>query len=320
MTSETELRVELHNGVKYLERSLKDFTEHVRAKALAVWMWRDAGEPIDRVALPAITRDRAIDAVTSALSSTCYIDGQDTYESRIAPGLLVLDMAGIKLANEVNGWKVRLAAALAALNGHTTIGVVDRKTGALGPRKLREVALESIGEARLHYHQAIRHISVLRESPRRISTPDRVSFTWSACKTVRRTTREALVKEISERLRNEHGLPDALARDLAKLKALPEHEPLALVYDAPQTVRANVAWPERGDHPRVYASFSAVAPVVMLGEELPRIFNPLPDAPSRGKERKPRSDTKLEDTQLLETMPAFRYLRQHRRAKHAETA
>ena len=316
----TDLRTDLGNALKYLKSSLEELTAHVRERSRAVWVWRPGEALAPRVALPALSREKAIEAATRALLTLEYQDTQDAHESRIAPGLIVLEAEGIKLADEVNGWKVKLAAALKAMNGLEAEGIVNRETGERGPRPLREVALEALGSARLHYRQAVRKITVLRESAEQITTPDRVSFTWSSCKTVRRTTREALIADLSARVAGERGLTETLERDLAKLTRLPAGEPIALAHEAPLTVRANVAWAARGTRPRLNASFSAVAPVVMLGDALPKKFTPLSPAPPPKEARKARNDTELEDTQLLEAVPAFRYLRNFREAKHAESA
>jgi hypothetical protein len=47
---------------------------------------------------------------------------------------------------------------------------------------------------------------------------------------------------------------------------------------------------------------------------------PLPCEPISSSERSARKDAQLEDTQLLATVPAFRYLRQYRKPKRAKTA
>ncbi|EQD44669.1 hypothetical protein B2A_09529, partial [mine drainage metagenome] len=203
------------------------------------------------------------------------------------------------------------------MNGVEAEAVIDRETGERGSRPLREVALEALYARRLHYRQAIRKITVLRESAERIGTPRQVGFSWSRCHTVRRTTREALIEELAQRLTNGIGSVGMLERDLKLLTDLPLHEPLAIKRKAPLTVRANVCWPAHDGQPPVRVSCSAVAPIVMIGEHLPEKFRALDPEPHRKDERGPRNDAELEDTQLLATVPAFRYLREYRKAKHA---
>lgn len=320
MPSPTELRIELGNGLKGLSASLEEFAEHVRREARGVWMWRPESAAAPRIALPALSRTEALEAATRALLTIKYENGQDPHESRIAPGLLVLSAEGIALADTVNYWKDRLAQALKAMNGIEVEAVINEETGERGPRPLREVALEGLYFRRLHYLQATRRLVVLRERPENIGTPDRVSFSWSRGRTVQRNSREALIEELSARLANEPRSSHLLKRDLRLLEQLPAHEPLAIARKAPPTVRVNVRWPARDGHSPVRTSFSAVAPVVMLGERLPDRFRPLPSEPEPPGARQARADTKLEDTQLLVTVPAFRYLRQYRHPKRAESA
>lgn len=317
MKSPTDLRIELGNGLRGLSATLEEFTLHVRREARAVWMWAPGNDgSLERVVLPALERAEAIEAAARALLTIKYENDQDAHESRIAPGLLVLSAEGITLADDVNYWKDRLARALKAMNGIEVEAIINEETGERGPRPLREVALEGLHFRRLHYRQAIRMITVLRERPQHTHTPDYVSFSWSSCKTVRRSSREALIEELSARLAAGTGSPRLLERDLALLRQLPEREPIAISRKAPPTVRVNVRWPPRegGSRP-LRATFSAVAPVVMLGERLPEKFRPLPAEVASSAERPVRADAELEDTQLLTTVPAFRYLRQYRKLK-----
>ena len=321
MPSHTELRLELGNGLKGLNAALEEFAEHLRRQARAVWMWSPASNAAgERVALPALKRAEAIEAAARALLTIKYENDQAAHESRIAPGLLVLSADGIALADTVNYWKDRLAQALKAMNGIEVEAVINEETGERGPRPLREVALEGLYFRRLHYRQAVRHLTVLRESAEHIGTPDYVSFSWSRCRTVRRSSREALIAELTARLADAPRASYLLKRDLALLEQLPAHEPLAIARKAPATVRVNVRWPAREGQAAARASFSAVAPIVMLGERLPEKFRPLPAEVASSTERTVRADAELEDTQLLVTVPAFRYLRQYRRSKLAESA
>ena len=321
MSPHTELRIELGNGLKGLSASLEEFAAHLRHHARAVWMWSPGSNAAgERVALPALERAEAIEAAARALLTIKYENDQDAHESRIAPGLLVLSAEGVALADTVNYWKDRLAQALKALNGIEVEALINEETGERGPRPLREVALEGLYFRRLHYRQAVRRLTVLRESPAEVGTPDYVSFSWSRCRTVRRTSREALIEEITARLANEPRRTQLLQRDLTVLKGLPAQEPLAIVRKAPPTVRVNARWPAREGQAAARASFSAVAPVVMLGDALPEKFTPLSPAPPPKEARKARNDTELEDTQLLETVPTFRYLRNFRESKYAERA
>jgi len=299
-----------------------------------------------------VRRSEEVEAAARAFLSIQYAEGQGAHESRIAPGLVVVSGAGIALAEEVNYWKGRLAAVLKAMEGREEIGVVDRQTGARGRRPLREVALEAFYFRRLHYFQAVRKIIVLREDGKRereargseerereteraeraeraegaerrseeeIGTPEYVSFSWASCRAVRRTSREALIEELGRRrLVSGKGASRLIERDLAILRRLPAGEPLALVREAPATVKANVAWPARGGRPATRRVCSAVAPLVMLGTALPERFRPLPQRAPERSVRQSRRDTELESKALLSTLPVFRYLKRHRSEKRGE--
>lgn len=316
----TELRIELGNSLKGLTGALGELAEHIRTDARAIWMWVPGGSDLPRVAIPALSRAKALEAAGRAFLTIKYDDDQDAHESRIAPGLIVLSPAGIRLVDDVNYWKDRLAKALKAMDGIQVDGVVDQDTGERGPRPLREVALERLYFRRLHYYQAVRKIVVLRESAEHIGTPDYVSYSWGICRAVRRTSREAVLEELSGRLAAGKGSPRLLERDIALLKRLPEGEPIAVVRKAPPTVKANVRWPSREGQPPLRRMCSAVAPLVMLGETLPSQFRALPAKPLPSPARLARSDTELEGKPFLCTLPAFRYLRQHRNAKRGESA
>jgi hypothetical protein len=283
-------------------------------------MWQpDDGHDGPRRALPDLSRGRQLEVAARALLTIQYADGQLPHESRIAPGLLVLPAEGIRLAEEVNIWKERLGAALKAMEGREEIGVVDVRTGERGPRPLREVALEAFYFGRLHYFQAVRKIIVLRESAAHVGTPEYVSFGWASCRSVRRSSRDALIEELSKRLNGGRDSPRLLQRDLAVLERLPAGEPLAVVREAPRTVKANVAWPARDGGRPTRRVCSAVAPLVMLGTALPARFRPLPASPPSSAERLARRDTELEADALLATVPAYRYARRFRAMKRART-
>lgn len=317
--ADAELRIELGNCLKGLTGTLESFAEHIRSQTRAIWLWAPAHDEAPRSALPALSRAEALDAAARSLLTIRYEEGQDAHESRIAPGLIALPRAGIELADDANYWKARLAKALKAMEGRKAEGVINQETGERGSRPLREVALEAFYFRRLHYFQAVRKVMVLRESAEHIGTPDYVSYSWGICRAVRRTSREALIGDLSARLANGTGAPRLLERDLAVLDRLPAAEPLALVRRAPPTVKANVRWPARAGGAPTRRLCSAVAPIVMLGEQLPEQFRPLPPQPP-SSERLARADTELESKPLLCTVPAFRYLRQQRTVKRAENA
>jgi hypothetical protein len=108
-------------------------------------------------------------------------------------------------------------------------------------------------------------------------------------------------------------------RDLTLLKHLSAREPLAISRKGLPTIRANVRWPSHERRPPARALFSAVAPIVILGEQLPEKFRPLRAKPPPSSPRLARKHTELKDKQFLATVPAFRCLRKCREHKRAES-
>ena len=221
---------------------------------------------------------------------------------------------GVALAEEVNRLKRALASVLVRMQDRTEIGIVNPATGERGPRPLREIALEAFFFRRLHHWQATRELTILRTKAGRLTSPDYIGFTWSSCRDVRRTTREALLDQLKEkRLTSEDSA--LYDQDIEILSAIPKKEPLALVKPGHTKPVANIAWPAlHGMEPERHIR-PAVLPLIMVGDQLPERLRKLPAAPTPKHLRRARADTQIEPHPILTTVPAHRYTQGHRSAK-----
>jgi hypothetical protein len=243
-----------------------------------------------------------------------YTDNQDAHESRIAPGVIVLAEDGIPLADEVNRLKRALASVLIRMQDRTEIAAVNPATGERGPRPLREVALEAFFFRRLHHWQATRELTILRTQDGLLTSPDYIGFTWSSCRDVRRTTREALLEHLKEKRLSGDDSP-LYDQDIDILTALPAKEPLALVKPGHTKPVANVAWPALPGMEPERKVRPAVLPLIMVGDHLPERLRKLPAAPTPKHLRRVRTDVEVEPQAILTTLPAHRYNKSFRSAK-----
>ena len=314
------LRAELGATLEHLQKALSLFTTHLRHHTQAAWVWHSPrGKPTDFTTPPpdlppAATLQHIIDTIEAIE----YTDNQDAHESRIAPGIIVLTDQAIPLADEVNRLKRALASVLRRMQDRTEIGTVDPATGERGPRPLREVALEAFFFRRLHHWQATRELTILRTKAGHLTSPDYIGFTWSSCRDVRRTSREALLDELKERrlTGEENPLYD---HDIEILSALPKKEPLALVKPGHTKPVANIAWPSSDGGKPERQLRPAVLPLIMVGSRLPERLRKLPATPTPEHLRRTRSDREIELKPLLTTLPAHRYTPDYRSAKRRST-
>jgi hypothetical protein len=317
--SNSALRADLGERLKAVQAALAAFARHLQTEARDAWMWQRPRGRADALTPPPpeLSREHTLELAAESILAIKYTDGQDPHESRIAPGVLVVPMEGISLAEEVNRHKRALASVLRTMQGRTEDGVIDQRTGERGPRPLREVALEAFFFRRLHHWQATRELVVLRASAVAIGTPEYIGFSWATCRDVRRTYRETLIEQLQEDRASAEDT-SRYDRDIATLSALEPKEPLAIVRPGHTTPKANIAWPAGADRKSARQIKPAVLPLVMLGTHLPARLRKLPPAPTPRHFRLARVDTEIESTPLLETLPAHRYLPHVRSAKRAE--
>jgi hypothetical protein len=314
--SNSALRAELGTTLEHLQKALSLLTTHLRYHTRSAWVWHAARpQPSDfSTPPPDLSPTATLRHIVDTIEAIEYTDNQDAHESRIAPGVIVLGEDGIPLADEVNRLKRALASVLRRMQDRTETGTVNATSGERGPRPLREVALEAFYFRRLHHWQATRELTILRTRSGGLTTPDYIGFTWSSCRDVRRTTREALLHELKEkRLSGEDSF--LYDQDIEILSALPKKEPLALVKPGHTKPVANIAWPAlTGEEPERQIR-PAVLPLIMVGTRLPERFRKLPAAPTPQHLRRTRADTEIEPNPILTTLPAHRYSQSFRAAK-----
>jgi hypothetical protein len=309
--SNSALRAQLGNSLRQLQIGLRELADYFRTEARDAWVWQPPAPGANPFSAPAeLSRSETLAHIAAGIQAIKYEDGQDSHESRIFPGVVVVAEDGVRLTNEVNGYKRSLAETLRAMEERTEEGIVDLVTGERGPRPLREIALESFFFRRLHYWQATRRFEVLVEDEGSTTQPEYLGFLWANSREVRRTSREQLLKEANGQ--------DGLAltpSDLAVLESLPVGEPLAHVRKGHTSPKANIRWAARNGHKPVSKIRIAVLPCVMLGDTLPARFRPLPPMPTPAHFRIARSDRQIEATPILPHQPIFRYLEAYRESK-----
>ncbi len=315
-TSNSALRAELGSALDHLQKALSLLTTNLRYHTRAAWVWHPPRRKPDDFTSPPpdLPPAATLQHIIETIEAIEYTDNQDAHESRIAPGILVVAADAIPLADEVNRLKRALASVLRRMQDRTEMGIVNPATGERGPRPLREVALEAFYYRRLHHWQATRELTILRTKSGRLTTPDYIGFTWSSCRDVRRTTREALLDQLKERRLSGEDSP-LYDQDIAVLTALPKKEPLALVKRGHTKPVANIAWPAlMGKEPERQIR-PAVLPLIMVGDKLPERLRKLPAAPTPEHLRRTRSDKEVEPDSILTTLPAHRYIQSARSAK-----
>jgi hypothetical protein len=315
------LRAELGATLEHLQKALSILATHLRYHTRAAWVWRSpSGKPTDFTSPPPDLAPASIlRLIIDTIAAIEYTDGQDAHESRIAPGVLVLAEDSIPLADEVNRLKRALASVLVRMQDRTEMGIVNPGTGERGPRPLREVALEAFSFRRLHHWQATRELTILRTKAGLLTSPDYIGFTWSSCRDVRRTTREALLEQLKEKRLSGEDNP-LYDQDIEILSALPKDEPLALVKPGHTKPVANIAWPALSGLEPERQIRPAVLPLIMVGDRLPERLRKLPAAPTPKHFRRKRADTEIEPQPILITFPAYRYTQSHRSAKRSRAA
>lgn len=304
------LRAELGTTLRALEPALANLADYLRSAPHDVWCWRPPKTPLtfdNRNATPDLPRAQALAHLAEGIQTVKYDDTQNPHESRIYPGIVALPTEGIALANEVNRLKSLLARVLKDMDGRTIADAIDPSTGERGERPLREVALEAFYFRRLQHWQATRRLEILRETPHETGTLDYVGFMWATSREVRRTSREALLKEAEESDRR------LSPEDLETLRRLPAGEPLALVRPGHTTPKANIRWIARDGATPTTKVRLAVLPLIVPGDHLPERLRKLPPTPPPKRHRAARTDIEIESIPLLPTLQVYRYL-PHQRA------
>lgn len=294
-STHSEIRIDFANALKELEARLTILDARLQAESgYPQWIWKVEGR------MPARDQARAV------IRATDYIDGQDPHETRICPALLGVSHETLAAARAVNQAKMKLDAALRAIDALTE-SVIDEITGVETKQPLLKAALASLKRARFHRRQALRKLVVLDRAP------EKVSYTWARLNKVERTTRDELVGRL-EQWMEEQGFSQDRQHDLGVLKSLTRNEPLAEVRPPHIHPRANIV--TRCEDHVERTQVRAVLPLLYPAEPGDRI--PLhralpPEAPSgdkrrRGRPQNPESKPRVSTTRILKSLPVYRYL------------
>ena len=201
----SSLRAELGSTLDQLQQALSALTTLLRLETRAAWVWHHVpNAPNHAAPPPELPRSATLKLISDTIEAIKYSDDQDPHESRIAPGIVAVPEDAIPLADEVNRLKRSLASVLLEMQERTETGVINPVTGERGERPLREIALEAFFIRRLHHWQATRELTILRTKAGRLTPPDYVGFTWSSCRDIRRTNREALIEQLKQKIGRAH--------------------------------------------------------------------------------------------------------------------
>lgn len=246
--------------------------------------------------LPGSPADLSIHARLAELySDIWYIDGSDGRTTRSQCGLVAGSPQLLDLANLVNQAKTHFKQTVIAY--HASEGKYPDTALKTRAKALAE-ALNREGLARLHLKQCYRHIPVLE------FTPTKVGFNWYCSgRSIKRLSVEAVMRMLQKM---DTGQPH-IEIQLQVLASLPPDEPLAQLQTQAPVVRANLQWSENGVRQR--RALNCALPLLFPlrdGDEFP-IHNEIASAPPEVRERKERSDLRIEPIPLLPGLRIHRY-------------
>ena len=229
-----------------------------------------------------------------------YQDGQDGRETKSCFGLIAVEGHILELALAINEQKEAFKQQIKALQKDHKESWLDLR-GQLGRShpKLRE-QLRYSGLSRLHIKQTWRHIPVIER------TPVRVGFNWYQSG---RSIQKITVKQAQEALLKMDTTSDHIQTQLNQLNQFAEHEPLAKVQLLAPTMRANLFYEDASGPLRQAMNVSL--PILFKASDdgaLPAHNNPTLEAPTE-RQRKVRSDRKIEEEPFLPSIRVHRYIK-----------
>ena len=288
------INMDISNLIRIFDELVRD-TEilcyHIKQSSLPVW-----------VPLTEEEHARGISPKEKACSyyqDFWYQDGQDGRETRSCFGLIAVDEATMELAFSINEKKEEFKNQVKALQKSSKESWLELR-GQLGRShpKLRE-QLKYTGLSRLHIKQTWRHLPAI-ERP-----PVRVGFNWYHSG---RSIQKISVKQAMEQLLRLDTTSDHIQTQLSLLNNMKEHEPLAKVQNLAPTMRANLFY-EDTSGPLRQAMNVSLPILFKLSDEgtLPSHNDPDLEAPNE-RQRKVRSDRKIEDEPFLPSIRVHRYI------------
>lgn len=224
-----------------------------------------------------------------------YTDGNDGRTTRTQCGLVGCSTHLLDLAAHTNQVKTRFQHAVAlfrSTEGRYPDDTLTTRAKALAAQLNRK------GLARLHLKQCYRHIPVLS------FTPLKVGFNWY--RSGRSIKRISVEDAINMLLKMDKGQPH-IQIQLKVLASLPTNEPLAQLQPQAPVVRANLQWRE-GEHLHRKALNCPLPILFPLSED--KAFpahNEIAPTPPLQRERRERSDLRIDPSPLLPGLRIHRY-------------
>jgi len=243
-----------------------------------------------------------IDKACSLIQDFWYQDGQDGRETRSGFGIVALNETQIQQAETINKLKEEFKLSITQLQKEHKEAWRDLR-GQLGRSlndefpNIRE-QLKYSGMSRLHIKQTWRTLPVINR------TPNRIGFNWYQSG---RSIQKITVQQAQESLLKLDTTSDHIQTQLHALAQLKRLEPLAKVQMLAPIMRANLFY-EDGQSPLRQAMNVSLPVFIKEAEDgaLPPHNDPDLTAPST-RQRKIRSDRKIEDEPFLPSIRVHRY-------------
>ena len=307
---ETALRAELRSVCRALEERSEALAIAVKRNALDWWARREPNGPIGPYEpVRPYGREEALNHILTAIRALTYEEGQKPVGARHFPGLVCVPEEVLAVVREVNDLKGAFERTANAMSRELRQEYSERRQ-RLEQMSLLRFALRKSRHADMNYWQARRPFVVLESPPRSIG------YSWMHYQDITtRTVAQVRAAILEQNLAG--SLAEAVARDLAQLKRLPETELLGRRMTWTAHPRANVVVETARKVQRF--SRSGSLPIFMPGDRLPP-FRPLAPAPMPEGYRARRSDVRLEPEPILSTIPFHRFTKRYRKYAEATTA
>ncbi len=292
-----KLRLSLTTSMNSLKKSLED---------LEYAIYSDVNHPIWVFDCSAAENPRV--KILGSIQSLDYQPGQSGTDSLLCPALIGASANTLICIQKLNIARKALAEVLKEFIGIDVI-VEDELTGSVTNRQWVRVVLAMLGHSRLNQRQTTRTFRCFNQQPAQ------VSYSWVNMRRVEYTTSKNILLDLEKRLKKHAGLAaKSLETEYNKVSALGHREPLAIVTQLNEQVRANVMWTDEAQNVVKRAQFYAGTPIfypAQSGHPLPKLRR-LPDRNAPRSYRMKRSDLKLESEPFLPRLRIYRYRAEYR--------
>ena len=307
---EIALRAALRTVCRELEERSEALAIAVKRSALDWWAWREPNGPVGPFEpVRPYAREEALSHILTAIRALTYEKGQKPVGAKHFPGLVCIPAEVLTLVGEVNYLKSEFEKTANAMAKEVKQEYSERRQ-RLEQMSLLRFALRKSRHADINYWQARRPFVLLDVAPRSIG------YSWMHYQDITTKT----VAQVREAILEQNlagSLAEAVARDLAQLKRLPETALLGRRMTWTAHPRANIVMETTGKVQRF--SRSGSLPIFMPGDRLPP-FRPLAPAPMPEGYRARRSDIRLEVEPIVTTIPFHRFTKRHRKYAEETTA